>query len=416
MGIRFFYMLGILTLMTLIFLSVLDLFLLYRVKAGIEASRQMADRFSNGDENDVEIKLKNSYPFEVELKIIDEIPSIFQRRDIEWELSVPKGDFKKLQYSLRPVKRGEYHFGSINVFVSSPLSLVERRYRFESDKMVKVYPSYVQLRKFGFAAIHNRLRDFGFKKQRRIGHTMEFEQIKEYVPGDDSRTINWKATARSNRLMVNQYADQKSQQIFNVIDKGRLMRMPFEGLSLLDYAINAALVLSYVSINKDDKAGLLTFGNKISSYLEPSKRQAQMHLILDSLYNQRTKYLDSDFERLAIFTSRQIYQRSLLIIYSNFESQSGLDRQMTYLKKMATKHILVVIFFKNTGLRSLLDEPPEDLRGIYHQAIAEKLNHEKEMMVLKLKQHGIYSILTEPHDLTVNTINKYLELKSRGII
>ena len=168
-------------------------------------------------------------------------------------------DFKTISYFLRPVKRGEYSFGAVNVFASSPIGLVSRRYQFSQNKMVPVYPSYIQMRKYELLAISNRLTDTGIKKIRRVGQHTEFERIREYVPGDDYRTINWKASARKSHLMVNNYQDERSQQVYALIDKGRAMQMPFNGMSLLDYAINASLVISNIAIKKSDKAVLITF-------------------------------------------------------------------------------------------------------------------------------------------------------------
>ena len=154
---------------------------------------------------------------------------------------------KLFEYAVRPVERGEYVFGNLNVFASSPLKIAKRRFTFEKDRMAPVYPSIIQMQQYDFLAISNRLTEIGLKKIRRIGHTQEFEQIKEYVPGDDFRTINWKATAKKNQLMVNQYQDEKSQPIFSLIDTGRVMKMPFNGLKLVDYAINSTLAFSNVA-------------------------------------------------------------------------------------------------------------------------------------------------------------------------
>src|SRR5690606_20332467 len=244
-----------------------DSLLLFRYKKGFNSVRFTPEKLSNGDENEIRIFLENFYPFKVKLNVIDEIPHQFQRRDLSFNLELEKGQTKVLQYTLRPVKRGEYSFGAVNVFVRSPLGLLKRRFKFSADKMVPVYPSYIQMRKYELMAISNRLTETGIKKIRRIGHNMEFELIKEYVAGDDYRTINWKATARKTSLMVNHYQDERSQQVYSLIDKGRVMQMPFNGMSLLDYAINASLVISNIAIRKSDKAGIITFQDKIGSTL-----------------------------------------------------------------------------------------------------------------------------------------------------
>ncbi|GLR16631.1 hypothetical protein GCM10007940_12460 [Portibacter lacus] len=374
----------------------------------------MSDRFSNGDDNVINIKLQNYYNQKVHLTIIDEIPFQFQRRDVSWKASMDPEESSELSYHLKPVKRGVYHFGCLNVFASFFLRLVERRFQFGEGKEVAVYPSYLQMRKYEIAAISKNLSAYGIKKVRRIGTSMEFEQIKDYVRGDDPRSINWKATARANALMINQFQEEKSQQVYSLIDKGRLMKMPFEGMSLLDYAINACLVISNIAIKKGDKAGLISFSKKLSTVVSANKRPGHMRKILEGLYRQKTRYEEANFELLAAFVRKKITERSLLLLFTNFESQTSMNRQMPYLKMLAKKHVLVVIFFRNTGIKEVLKTRPKDVEGIYHQTIAEHLDHEKNLMIKELKRHGIYGIVTEPRNLTVDTINKYLALKAKS--
>jgi uncharacterized protein (DUF58 family) len=393
-----------------------DLLLLFRVKTGLQGERTLANKLSNGDDNEIRIVLQSFYIFKVRLRVFDEIPHQFQRRDLEFTLVLDAGEKKVIQYFLRPVKRGEYSFGSVNVLVHSPLGLAARRFRFSADKMVPVYPSYIQMRKYELMAIHHRLTETGIKKIRRIGNNQEFELIKDYVYGDDFRTVNWKATARKSRLMVNQFQDERSQQVYSLIDKGRIMQMPFAGMSLLDYAINACLVISNVAIKKSDKAGLITFQDKIGSMLPASRINSQMAAIQETLYHQKTAFRETDYSVLFSAVRKTLSQRSLLLLFTNFESIHSLERQLPYLISMAKSHLLVVIFFENTELRSLTETAAENLKGIYHKAIAERFVYEKRLIVKELQRHGIQSILTAPEKLTINTINKYLELKARNLI
>ncbi len=393
-----------------------DLILLFRVRKGLHGYRFTPEKLSNGDENEIKIHVESFYPFPVSLSVIDEIPHQFQRRDLNFQVALKSGEAKIIHYYLRPVKRGEYSFGSVNVFVRSPLAFLSRRFQFSADALVPVYPSYLQMRKYELMAISNRLTNTGIKKIRRIGQNMEFEMIKEYVSGDDFRTVNWKATSRRNQLMVNNYQDERSQQVYSIIDKGRLMEMPFNGLSLLDYAINASLVISNIAIKKSDKAGLLTFQDKIGTMLPASKQNGQMSKILEVLYNQKTAYREPDFSALYTHVRRKITQRSLLLLFTNFESTYGLHRQITFLKSLAKQHLVVVIFFENTEMKSLLTKPAPDLKSVYYKAIAEKFSYDKKLIVKELAKHGIQALLTSPEQLTINTINKYLELKSRGMI
>lgn len=394
----------------------IDVLILYIARTGLEAERITPEKLSNGDLNPIKINLKNHYNFPVSVKIIDEIPFQFQVRDFKIIKSIKASTQKEISYELRPTERGEYHFGALNVYVSSPLKLISRRFSFDKDQMVPTYPSYIQLRKYDLIAFSNNLFQYGIKKIRRIGHTMEFEQIKEYVQGDDLRTLNWKATAKRNSLMVNQFQDEKSQSVYMAIDKGRVMQMPFDGLSLLDYAINSALVLSNVILKKQDKAGLFAFSKKVENRVFAERRGSQMQKILETLYNVKTDFFESDYSRLYVDIKKNINQRSLIILYTNFETMDGLNRQLPYLKGIAKSHLLVVVFFQNTELNSIINKKTTTIQEVYDKVIAEKFMFEKRLIVNELKKYGIHSVLTQPENLTLDAINKYLEIKSRGIL
>ncbi len=400
----------------LVTLLILDIILLYRTRNGVTAGRHLPKKLSNGDENPVQLEIGNQYGFKIQVKIVDELPIQFQKRDFEIVASVDSGKMREFNYTVRPVERGEYHYGAVNVFVASFLGLVKRRYIYDQGAMVSNYPSFLQMRKYELMAFSNQLKSYGLKKIRRIGHTMEFEQIKDYVLGDDVRNINWKASAKRRELMVNQFQDEKSQPIYSVIDKGRVMKMPFEGLKLLDYAINATLVISNIALKKGDKAGMFGFSDRVANQVIAQKRASQMNLILETLYNLDTDFKESDYGRLYVDIKRKITQRSLLLLYSNFETLDALHRQLPYLQAIAKNHLLVIIFFKNTELDEFVQNDAANTQDIFEKTIAEKFIYEKKLIVNELNKYGIQTILTRPQDLTVNTINKYLEIKARGLL
>ncbi|RLJ62420.1 uncharacterized protein (DUF58 family) [Lacinutrix venerupis] len=400
----------------IIVLFLMDLLLLYRIKDPISARRLLPEKFSNSDENPVPITITNKYPFKAEISIIDELPIQFQKRDFYYVTTLNPNEVHDFTYSVRPVERGEYYFGYLNIFCSSSLKIVKRKFKFQNEQMVAVYPSFIQMQKYDFLAMSNNLTEFGLKKIRRIGNTSEFEQIKDYVQGDDFRTVNWKATAKTGKLMVNQYQDEKSQPIYSIIDTGRVMKMPFNGLKLLDYAINSTLAFSNVALKKHDKVGMLTFSKTVNSFLPAIQKLTYLNTILERLYNIDTKFTDSDYGLLYAQLKRKVTHRSLLMLYTNFEHISALKRQLPYLQAISKKHLLVVILFENTELDALIAEDAENLQAIYHKTIAEKFSFEKRLMVKELQKYGIQTILTAPEKLTVNTINKYLEIKARGLL
>ena len=231
---------------------------LFRRNVIIKCRRRLPKMFSLGDFNDVRLELQNENNLQLFLTIIDELPIQFQKRDFQEKLNLNPGEEKTLTYQLKPLKRGLYAFGKVNIFIATRLGLIEKRYLHDYEMQVPVYPSVLQMKQFELKAFTRFSQQKGIKKIRRIGHSYEFEQIKSYVRGDDYRSINWKASSRKAALMVNQYEDERAQQIYSIIDKSRVMRMPFEGLSLMDYAINTSLVISNIALQKHDKAGLIS--------------------------------------------------------------------------------------------------------------------------------------------------------------
>jgi uncharacterized protein (DUF58 family) len=396
-------------------LTLADYALLFIGRAHVSAERNVAPRLSLGDENAIRTRLRNTYAFQVSTLLIDELPVQFQERNWRRRLKIPPRGQQVISYTLRPTSRGEYTFGHVLVYVSSPIGLVRRRFRTGEEIVVKVYPSFLHLRRYQLMAMTDNA-VVGAKKVRRLGHSMEFEKIKSYVQGDDIRSINWKASARSGDLMVNTYTDARQQQIYCFIDKGRAMKMPFDGLSLLDHSINAALVLLNVALLRQDKAGLITFSQKINEVVAADRRSGQLNHLLEALYRQDTDFMESDYETLWIGTHRRLTQRSFILLLTNFETMSSLERQLPYLRHMARQHLLCVVFFENTLLKQLHESQPDTVEGIYIKTIADRFDFEKRQIVKELRRHGILSILTTPQTLSVDVINRYLELKARQMI
>lgn len=401
-------------LVVLVALLIADIVYLFRYK--LEGSRQVNDKLSNGDDNQIAIRLKSNYPKPIHCHIIDEIPEQFQYRDFGISLSLNPNESVNKSYTLRPVKRGEYVFGNLNVFSKSKLGFAKRRFIFSAQTKTLVYPSFLQLKKQAFLLSDSYVKQSGEKLLRRLGHSLEFEQIKGYTQGDDIRNINWKATAKKNNLMVNQYQDEKSQQVYAVIDKGRVMQMPFNGMSLLDYAINSSLFLLNIVAKREDKAGLLTFSKYIDNRVVADRRGHQLQLIQESLYNVKTNFKESSFGELYKEINKNIRHRSLFIIYTNFETKDALNRQLKYLKAIAKSHLVLVIFFSNTEVEDLANTPAKDTKETVEKVIAEYTLLEKKQILKELAKHGIRGVISTPEHLTIDSINAYLQIKNSGLI
>jgi uncharacterized protein (DUF58 family) len=395
---------------------VADWFLLFGKGVQVLAARRLPRLFSLGDINTVGILLENQSPRWFRVSVLDELPFQFQKRDFEISLSLNAGENQSLEYQLRPLERGSYAFGNLLIFLESKLGLLQRRLVCGSEKEVPVYPSIIQMKKYELRAFHRVTTREGIKQIRRIGHSYEFEEIKNYVHGDDYRSVNWKATGRRHELMVNQYQDERSQEVYCILDKSRVMKMPFDGLSLLDHAINTSLVMSNIALQKYDKVGLLTFSDRVGAIIPADRKKHQLHRILHVLYREQEHKLEANYELLYHAVRKLIPHRSLLLLFTNFESSHALDRVLPLLRRIGRFHLLVVVFFENTEIKDFALQESRTLEGIYVQAVAQNYVVEKQQMAQKLQQYGIQCILTRPEDLSINTINKYLELKARGMV
>ena len=272
------------------------------------------------------------------------------------------------------------------------------------------------LTRYELLAISNNLTELGIKKIRRVGNHTEFEQIRDYVTGDDFRLINWKATARTSRLMVNVYQDERSQQVFSIIDKGRVMQQAFRGVTYLDYAINASLVLSYMAMRKEDKAGIVTFSSRFEDFVPASRHAGHMQNILEILYRQQTRFAESDYSALVDGVNLHVSKRSLLVLYTSFANRVSMERQLPYLLQLNRRHRLLVVFFEDDEVKDYLATRPDSDEEYYRHVITEQFAYEQRLIVSSLKQRGIMALLTTPEKLSVDVLNKYLEIKARELL
>ncbi|MEO9964812.1 MAG: DUF58 domain-containing protein [Reichenbachiella sp.] len=403
-------------LITFVGMIAWDIRLLFNSKVRLEVNRDLPNVMSLGNINVIKTTILNDSNIPLGISFYNQLPYQFQLRESAKELHLQPGSSQTVKHELRPIVRGEYEFGHTILYVRSWMSLLERRIVIDNEMRVPVYPSVMDVKKFDLMAMRNMSQYYGVKQIRRLGQSYEFEQISEYSIGDDYQSINWKATGRSNRLMVNKFTDEKAQPVYCFIDKSRSMKMPFNGLSLLDYAINTSLIIANTALTKDDKAGLLTFSDRIETFVNADRRKTQFRKILHSLYNEKETKIEANYELLYAKVRQMINGRSLIFLYSNFDSIYALERVLPVLRKLNKMHLLVVVVFQNTELEEYWANSAKDVLDIYNHTIAQKYITEKKKVIMSLQQYGLQVIYSRPEDLSINSINKYLELKSRGMI
>jgi len=399
----------------LVVLSAADAIILFGNNVTLKGKRELPKILGLADDTEVKLVLDLRSPMPLQATIIDELPYQLQERKFRIETTLEAGK-NTAAYKLRPIDRGIYKFGTLNVLLEGPLHFVKRRVALPLSNEIAVYPSIKQMHETELLAFSRMASPAGQKRYKRIGQSYEFEQISPFTEGDDYRSINWKATGKTRELMVNHYQDERSQNLYCVISKGRAMKMAFRHVTYLDYAINATLAISNVALKKYDNVGLITFSNKIGTALRAENRSGQIRKILDSLYHEKERSLEPDFELLFKSVNRLARNRSLILLFANFETKHTADRALPLLKKMSRKHLLVMVLFKDSELVDNANQPKESVEDVYRVTLAAKQASEREEIANKLRKQGIQTISCVPEQLSVEVINKYMELKSRGII
>ncbi len=409
-------LLAFIVLFVLFGLTIIDVMLLYLYKNPLRFERKTAARMNLGDKNQVTLILINDLRQSVYIKLYESFPREIADRSTVFAGFIPANQEMHKTYYFCPKERGKHDFGRPYLMMSSLLGLTERRIIFEAEQQVEVYPSVLQMQKYELLVFQQQKLNTGIKKIRRLGNTNEFEQIKSYVQGDDIKRINWKATSRKNDLMTNQYQEEKSQHVVCIIDKSRSMQNRFEDMSLLDYAINSTLVFSNIALKKGDKAGLLTFADKIGSQLLADRKDGQLRRIMNELYNQRTNFFEANYELLFQTIRRSIKTRSLLVLFTQFETEFAMRRNLPMLRRLNQQHLLLVVFFENSDLKEMAHNPIATVEELFQSVVAERMATIQNRIALELNRNGIQTILTTPAELSIKTINKYIELKAKGAI
>jgi uncharacterized protein (DUF58 family) len=412
------FLIGKIGVFLLVLLVLIETILLFRVKNPLSVSRKLPVRLSNGDTNLVELNLVNYLSKPLLLTIFEDLPVQLQIRTWQKNGRISAKSSQKFSYEISPKKRGLYQWQNTYVIIQFlPYSLVSRKLDFEADESIECYPSFEQFKKIPIKATVSNFQDNAAEnKVRKIGQSLDFEQIKEYTTEDDYRHINWKASAKKGQLMLNQYQEERSQDIYCILDMGRAMKSSFENQSLLDYAINAVLGLSKTVISLQDKAGVLGFTHDKCLFLPARKDLKQFGKINEMLFNLKTDFLESSFELLYKFARINIKQRSLLIIFSNFDSVNSLNRQMIYLKALAKYHVVLVVFYENTVIAKSVDQKATDLKGIYTNTMGLSLLMQNRLIIKELNSAGIQSLMIQPKNLNLEVIRKFVEIKKKRLI
>lgn len=388
-----------------------------RLSKGIHISREFAGRFAVGAETDVQIKLHNSTPRPITLRIKDEYPPLMKLIGTrEAAVRVAAQTEAILVYGLKPPKRGRFEFGQTAVRFLSRWSLAWCQTKVGEPTAVKVYPNMRRAREAELKALGARSLVAAHRKTSWRGEGREFESLREYVRGDELRHISWTATARRGRLTTRQYQIERDQTILIALDAGRLMTARIDQETKLDSAVHAALALMSAAARGGDNAGLMVFGRRIQHYLPPRRGREHMDAALEALHAVEPEMIEPSYARALEFVAANSKRRSLVVLLTDLVDEEGSKELLTSLKLLRPRHLPLVVTIADRDLKAVVRDAPETGQELFTQSVAEEIMHLREAALRLVESQGGLALDVTAAALAPALLEKYLQVKERGLL
>lgn len=395
----------------LIMLLIIDLAITPGMRE-LEVERLSDEKLSLGADNEIIIKIRNNSNYLLSIEATDEVPSYLHVRERIVKIKAVPHEECRGGYFVVPQKRGEFIFGKVHLRYDGVLRLCTKAGRYNLESKHKVFPNLKDLRRYSFAALKKSQMIYGIKKTKAYGIGTEFESLKEYFEGDDYRKINWMATARSNKLIVNTYEPEKNQQIYIVLDSSRVMNSEINYIKKLDYAINSAFLLLEIAGKKGDNIGLMVFDSEVKRFVKAGKGRAQFKIIAENLYNVEEKLVTADYKGAMTYLNGYQRKRSLLCIFTELFNSNEALMLVKALKSIAKNHVPLIITIKDMRLYEMANANIADSRDILLKGAAIKHIEERERIQRIFSESGIACLDVPPDRLSMEVVNKYISMKS----
>jgi uncharacterized protein (DUF58 family) len=386
--------------------------------------RQHDEKLSLGARNRIAIQVESRAPRPVEVTIRDEPPLLFSGSEsAQVSGTVGPLDSAEFEYHLRPLKRGDYTFGNLNIRWSSPLGLYTRQAVIPAAREVQVYPDLHEIRKYDLLVRRDQLAEMGLRSVRLRGEGTAYESLRDYTPDDPYRSINWKATARRGRPISTDYEPERSQRVMIALDAGRMMRSPIRmqdadgsiwDMAKVDFVVNSVLLFSYVAALKGDQVGLLVFADRVIKYIAPGGGQSQFHKLLRALYGLESQPVEADYAAALSYLRSASRKRSLVVLFTDLSGLRAADALATYMPPLAPQHLPLVVTIRDPALDFEAAQIPHDSASTYRRAVAEQLIDERRRLLGSLAQRGVLTLDVDAQHMTMAVVNRYLQLKARS--
>jgi uncharacterized protein (DUF58 family) len=373
-------------------------------------------KLSLGEQNPITLTIKNRARRRINFALRDEPPEAFQIETRLLDGAIPPYETWTGVYHVRPLRRGDYAFGNITLRWQGPLGLMIRQETVKAAGPVKVYPNMFDVRMYDLLLKKNRLHELGLRTTRMFGEGTEFERLREYLPDDEYRRINWKATARRHRPVTIQHQTERSQTVMAVLDTGRMMQSPVADIAKLDYAVNAVLFLGYVATGKGDRVGVMSFADTVGHYLAPRQGRGQFYRMLEVLYAVDAHQVEPNYRKALSYLAAKQRKRALVVIFTDLSSGTSLDHLVAQVSLLARSSLPLVVTISDPDVHAASNQIPHDSVSVYQRASAAQMLDERRIVLDTLRKRGVLTLDVPANQLSLAVINRYLELKSRTLL
>jgi uncharacterized protein (DUF58 family) len=393
----------------------------------LQASRHCEERLSIGRKNQVKISLTNLGYRKLKCQVKDDFPFGIECDISISELELGSQESQCFTYNLHPRRRGAYQFGNLTIRYLSFLGLFWQEAKFSLPQKVSVYADLKALHDLSIKLSHSS--ELGELHQKKRGQGTDFASLREYTFGDDSRAIDWKATARRDRPVIRTYEAEQEQRMLILIDAGRMMLSELEGLTRFDRALNAALCLALTGLHQNDQVGLGIFADKPLLYLPPKRGKGQMNRILEATFPIEPKMVEPDYASILAYFAQAQKGRSLMVILTDLTDPTGSQALLNGMAKLSPRHLPFCVTLKDRSVGRLanlsveaLEHEVETRKGkeallttrLYKRAIAQDLISQRELALSVLTRRGCIVLDSPPQELSDRLVDSYLELKARA--
>ncbi|MBI3840135.1 MAG: DUF58 domain-containing protein [Planctomycetia bacterium] len=381
-----------------------------------DAQRELGRIASLQKPHPVKLTIGNRSRRPMQIWVRDDVPEGCHANPEEFGLRLPPRSRSSVHYELEALRRGAFQMEAVYLRVKSRLGFWRRYLSFPAENALNVYPDMRQLREYSLLARTDRLSLVGMRRVRRIGQDNEFERLRDYTLDDNYKHIDWRSTARRGKLTVKDFQVNQSQRVLFLVDCGRMMTNTAQGISLLDHALNAMLMLSYVALNKGDSVGLLCFADEIQRFVPPQGGMNQMNQLLHASFDRFPHLVESRYDQAFLYLNSRCRKRSLVILITNVIDEVNSHQVGSYLIRLVGRHLPLGVLLRDHSMFDAASVQPGDDRSLFQAAAANEIIAWRRGVLADMERQGVLALDVFPEQMTAPLVNRYLEIKARHLL